>query len=152
MSESPPRRRARVSGLALIVVALVVSACGGGGSRRLTSATSSAGHGTASKTAPSSTDPPRSTRPPTRQAARWPPAVGRTFADHGDCGSFTTDVSSRIESTRTVTVDGQAVDTFVVQSSITTHGQVESTGSQRDWFSPSLRLSVHEESHQQGTF
>jgi len=78
--------------------------------------------------------------------------VGKTFSAHGECGSFTTEVSGKITGTKQVTLDGKAVETFVVETTIATHGQVESTGSQVDWFAPSLRMAVHSEGHQQGTY
>jgi len=85
-------------------------------------------------------------------APPWPPAVGKTYGGHGDCGSFTTDVSGRITGSRQVALDGKSIEVFVAETTITTHGQLESTGRQVNWFAPSLRLSVHDESHQQGTY
>jgi hypothetical protein len=85
-------------------------------------------------------------------APPWPPAVGATFSGHANCGAFTLDANGRITGTRDVALDGTTLHTFVVETAIATHGQVESTGSQVDWFSPLLRLPVHSESRQQGTY
>jgi len=85
-------------------------------------------------------------------APPWPPVVGKKFSGHANCGSFTTDVNASIDMTKSVTLDGAGVTTYVVDASIVTHGQIESKGTEVDWFAPSLRLSVHTESHQSGTF
>ncbi len=85
-------------------------------------------------------------------APPWPP-VGVTFTGHGDRGNFTVDVSGRITGSRSVTLaDGTAVAAVVIDSSITTHGQVESSVTETDWFAPSLRLSVHTETRGGGTY
>ena len=85
-------------------------------------------------------------------APPWPPAVGKTFSGHADCGNFTADVAGRINGTRQAVVDGSPVDVYVVDSTVDTHGQVESHGTQTDWFAPSLRLTVHSETHQSCTY
>jgi hypothetical protein len=85
-------------------------------------------------------------------APPWPPTVGANFTGHGDCGTFTVDVTGRITSTRTVTLDGISVPVFIIESSLTTHGQVQSSATETDWFSPALRLAVHTETHGSGTY
>jgi hypothetical protein len=86
-------------------------------------------------------------------APPWPPNVGVTFTGHGDWGNFTVDVSGRIAGSRSATLpDGTAVPVVVIDSSLTTHGQVESSAAETDWFAPSLRLSVHTETHGSGTY
>jgi hypothetical protein len=85
-------------------------------------------------------------------APPWPPKVGTSFSGHGSCGSFTADVTGKITGTHTVVLDGAQVPTYVVASTIVTHGQVESTITQTDWFAPSLRLSVHNQSQSKGTY
>jgi hypothetical protein len=85
-------------------------------------------------------------------APPWPPAVGKAFSASGSCGSFTAQVTGRIDGTRTVALDGRSLTAYVVDSTIVTHGQVESTQTETDWFSPVLRLSVHSETHSKGTF
>jgi hypothetical protein len=87
---------------------------------------------------------------PPLAAPPWPPAVGKTASGQANCGAFTMEVSSRTESTRQVTLDGASVQVFVVSSTITTRGQVESTGTEVDWYAPSLRLNVHIEVHAKG--
>jgi hypothetical protein len=85
-------------------------------------------------------------------APPWPPSVGATISGSGSCGSFTAQVTGRIDGTKTVTLDGAPVMVYVVDTTIVTHGQVESTQTQTDWFAPSLRLSVHNESRAKGTY
>jgi hypothetical protein len=85
-------------------------------------------------------------------APPWPPTVGAVFTGHGECGSFTADVSGRIDDRKQVTLDGAPVDVFVISSKLVTHGQVESTATQVDWYAPSLRLPVHSESSASGTY
>lgn len=82
----------------------------------------------------------------------WPPSVGATFGGHGQCQSFTADISGRITGTRQATLDGSPLTVVVVESDLVTHGQVESTGHEVDWFSPALRLVVHSESQAKGTY
>ena len=85
-------------------------------------------------------------------APPWPPSVGASISGSGSCGSFTAQVSGRIDGTKTVTLDGAPVMVYVVDTTIVTHGQVESTQTQTDWFAPSLRLSVHNENRAKGTY
>jgi hypothetical protein len=82
----------------------------------------------------------------------WPPTVGKTLTGHGDCGSFTVDVNGKITGTKKVTLDGASVDTFVVETTLAGHGQIELNGTDVEWFAPSLRLPVHEESHEKGSY
>ena len=51
-------------------------------------------------------------------------------------------MSGRITGSRQVTLDGRSIEVFVAETTITTHGQLESTGRQVNWFAPSLRLSA----------
>lgn len=85
-------------------------------------------------------------------APTWPPKVGATGEGHGDCGSFQTEITGSITGTKPVTVDGTAYTAYVVESTITTTGQVESKSNQVDWFVPELRLSTHTESSGKGKF
>ena len=85
-------------------------------------------------------------------APPWPPAVGKSFSADGNCGSFTAHVDGHITGQRQATVDGAPRTVYVVSTTIVTHGQVESTINQTDWFAPSLRLSLHVESHTKGTY
>lgn len=94
----------------------------------------------------------RCTFDPPLATPAWPPTVGATSSGHGECGAFTTDVTSEITETRTVTLDGRSYDAVVVRSTITTSGQFESTSSQVDWFVPELRLSTHSETTSKGSF
>ena len=82
----------------------------------------------------------------------WPPTVGYAFSGQGSCGSFTAQVSGRIDGTRAVDLDGQSITTYVIDATITTHGSVSLTDRQTDWFSPSLRLLVHTSDDEQGTY
>ena len=94
----------------------------------------------------------RCTFDPPLATPAWPPTVGATSSGHGECGSFTTDVTSEITETRSVTLDGRTYDAVVVRSTITTSGQFESTSSQVDWFVPELRMSAHSETTSKGSF
>lgn len=89
---------------------------------------------------------------PPLAAPPWPATVGATSSGHGECGSFTTDVTSEITEARTVTLDGRTYDAVVVKSIITTSGQFESTTNQIDWFVPELRVSAHTEQDAKGRF
>jgi hypothetical protein len=82
----------------------------------------------------------------------WPPAVGATFSGKGECGRFTADVSGRISGTRAVQLDGATIETFVIETTVTTSGQLTSTSRLVDWYSKAHRLQVHTESHQEGTY
>jgi hypothetical protein len=82
----------------------------------------------------------------------WPPAVGQHFTGDGNCGSFTVHVDAAVTATKAASVGGTSVPTYVIQSTIATHGQVESTINETDWFAPSLRLSVHVEAKSQGKY
>ena len=85
-------------------------------------------------------------------APTWPPKVGAAASGHANCGSFQTDVASKITGTKPVTVDGVAYTAYVVESTITTTGGVTSKSTQVDWFVPELRLSAHTESSGKGKF
>jgi hypothetical protein len=74
------------------------------------------------------------------------------FAATGDCGTFTAHVDGQITGTRTVTIAGTPVPTFVVTTTLTATGQVQATISETDWFAPSIRLSVHVETAAHGTY
>jgi hypothetical protein len=85
-------------------------------------------------------------------APPWPPTVGATFAGKANCGDFTTEVKGKVDGTRQATVDGAPVDVFVISVAVVTHGQLESSGTDVQWFAPSTRLVVHDESHQKGSY
>jgi hypothetical protein len=89
-------------------------------------------------------------------APQWPPTVGRGISAHGTCtfnnNTFTATVSGSITGTRQVTLaDGTTVSTFVATINTTITGTylltpVNAQVNQTDWFSPSLRMIVHEDS------
>ena len=81
----------------------------------------------------------------------WPPSVGATFSGTGDCGNFDASVSGKVTGTQQPTLDGAKVDTFVVETTITTTGAVKSTTKMVDWFAPSLRMSVHNQTDLTGS-
>jgi hypothetical protein len=89
---------------------------------------------------------------PQLPAPPWPPVVGKAFEGDANCDGFTVHVSGRTTGTRTVSLDGVSVQTYVVESTIDTTGQLQSHGSEVDWFAPSLRLPVHSETHQKGSY
>jgi len=81
---------------------------------------------------------------PAVPAPPWPPAVGDTFASTGNCGQFTVDVTGRITGQRTFALGHSSYATWVVDTTLTFHGQVTGSGSQEDWYSPALRIPLHE--------
>jgi hypothetical protein len=83
----------------------------------------------------------------------WPPAVGKTLSGHANCDpGFTTDVSGKITDTKQVQLDGHTYTVYVVETTITTHGSLESQTTQVNWFSPDLRMTTHDESHTTGSY
>ena len=94
----------------------------------------------------------RCTFDPPLASPAWPPAIGAKSSGRGACGSFATDVATEITEARTVTLEGKTYDAFVVESTITTTGQFESTSHQVDWFVPELRMSTHTETDSTGSF
>jgi hypothetical protein len=48
--------------------------------------------------------------------------------------------------------DGTVLTVWVINTSLSTSGSVTASGTQVDWYSPALRLPVHEESHIHGTY
>ena len=93
---------------------------------------------------------------PPMEIAPWPLRVGYSFTGSATCrgssGSFTVSASGKISGTQQVTLDGAAVTTYVIDTSITTSGSVTSTGSEVDWFDPALRLDVHSSVNEHGNF
>lgn len=89
---------------------------------------------------------------PAIPAPTWPPAVGDSFQTSGNCGNFTVSISGRITGSRTVQLDGQSFQAWVVDASLSTKGQVDATGTQEDWYSPALRLPLYQNSTIQGTY
>jgi hypothetical protein len=83
----------------------------------------------------------------------WPPAVGKSLSGHANCDpGFTTDVSGKITDTKQVPLDGKTYTVYVVETTVDTHGSLESHTTQVNWFSPDLRLSTHDESHTTGSY
>lgn len=85
-------------------------------------------------------------------APPWPPSVGASSSGHGTCDGFTADVTTKITAANTASLDGASIATFVVETTVVTHGDVESTTKMIDWFAPSLRLPVHDEIDMQGHY
>ncbi|MHB1910618.1 MAG: hypothetical protein ACYCTI_01000 [Acidimicrobiales bacterium] len=82
----------------------------------------------------------------------WPPAVGKSFTETGQCGTFSATVSGRITSQTTDTVGGDRLTVFVLQSNLVTHGQVQLTATETDWIAPNFRLPVHTQTQSHGTY
>src|SRR5579884_1568378 len=82
----------------------------------------------------------------------WPAKVGSTFAGNGNCGSFTAQVNGRVDGTSQVTLDGASVLTYVIDSTIVTHGSLESTINEQDWFDPAIRFSTHVQTQTKGSY
>jgi hypothetical protein len=85
-------------------------------------------------------------------APPWPATDGKPISGHANCGPITVDVSGSITGHRTATVDGKPIDVIVITTTITTHGQIESTSNDVQWWAPSLSLPVHSESKMHGSF
>ena len=85
-------------------------------------------------------------------APPWPATDGKTITGHASCGQITVDVSGRITSHRSSSSTGATIEVVVVETTLTTHGQVESTTNDIQWWAPSLRLPVHSESKTDGRF
>ncbi|HLI55187.1 MAG TPA: hypothetical protein VKU88_12735 [Acidimicrobiales bacterium] len=85
-------------------------------------------------------------------APAWPAAVGDKFSSTGDCGKFTISVSGAITGQKQVTVGGVAYQVWVIDSTLSLHGEVSGSGSEEDWYSPALRLPVHEYDQLKGTY
>ncbi|HET7523926.1 MAG TPA: hypothetical protein VFJ79_07275 [Acidimicrobiales bacterium] len=90
---------------------------------------------------------------PPLAAPPWPPVTGATFSSVGNCGSFTVSVQERIGGTQTATLkDGETFTVWVIDSTLNISGQVTGSGTQVDWYSPALRLPVHEQVDISGTY
>lgn len=89
---------------------------------------------------------------PSIPAPAWPPAVGDSFSSTGNCGRFTISVSGSITGQRQASVGGTSYSVWVIDSNLVLHGQVSGTGSQEDWYSPVLRLPVHEHDQLNGNY
>lgn len=86
-------------------------------------------------------------------APPWPPATGETFSSQGSCGSFNVSVQGRITGQQPVTLkDGETFTAWVIDSSLTISGQVTGSGTQVDWYSPALRLPLHEQVDMNGKY
>lgn len=86
-------------------------------------------------------------------APPWPPATGETFSSQGNCGNFDVAVQGRIAGQQPVTLkDGETFMAWVIDSTLTISGQVTGSGTQVDWYSPVLRLPVHEQVDMNGTY
>lgn len=82
----------------------------------------------------------------------WPVHVGYSFSGAGSCGAFTVTISGQVTGTHIVTIDGASVTTYVISSTYTTKGQVNSTTTETDWFDPASRLDVHMATDTKGSY
>lgn len=89
---------------------------------------------------------------PAVPAPPWPAAVGASFSSTGNCGKFTVSVSGRITGQQSVVVGGTSYDTWVVETSLKFQGEVTGTGTQEDWYSPTLRIPLEEKSQIHGSY
>ena len=90
---------------------------------------------------------------PPLAAPPWPPVTGATFSSVGNCGSFTVSVQERISGAQTATLkDGETLTVWVIDSTLNISGQVTGSGTQVDWYSPAIRLPVHEQVDMNGTY
>ncbi len=87
-------------------------------------------------------------------APPWPPAAGKTFSSQGNCGNGTTvTIQGKISGSQTTTLkDGETFTVWVIESTINMTGQITASGTQVDWYAPSLRLPTHEQVDVKGTY
>lgn len=86
-------------------------------------------------------------------APPWPPAAGKTFSSQGNCGSFNVTLQGRIAGSQIMTLkDGETFTVWVIDSTLNLSGQVTGSGTQVDWYSPAVRLSLHEQVDISGSF
>ncbi|HUE60633.1 MAG TPA: hypothetical protein VMO88_13715 [Acidimicrobiales bacterium] len=87
-------------------------------------------------------------------APPWPPAVGKTFSSQGNCGNGTSvTVQGKIAGSQTTTLkDGETFTVWVIDSTINMTGQITASGTQVDWYAPSIRLPTHEQVDVKGTY
>jgi len=90
---------------------------------------------------------------PAIPAPPWPTSTGESFASQGNCGNFSVAVQGRIAGSQSVTLkDGETFTVWVIDSTLTVSGQVTGSGTQVDWYSPALRLPLHEQVDMNGTY
>jgi len=94
----------------------------------------------------------RCTFDPPLTLVAWPPTVGHTASGEADCENVHITYEVRITGQVPVTIDGATYEAFVMESTVTTTGDLESTSEQLDHFVAELRQSVHTESTSEGTF
>jgi hypothetical protein len=82
----------------------------------------------------------------------WPPTVGHTASGSTSCQNVDVTYETRITGRTPVTIDGATYEAFVMESTITTTGDFESTTRQVDHFVAELRMSTHTENDIQGTY
>lgn len=87
-------------------------------------------------------------------APPWPPAVGKSFSSQGNCGNGTTaSVRGQITAAKSAKLaDGEVFPVWVIDSVVDMQGKIQAQGTQEDWYSPALRLAVHEHIHMSGTY
>jgi hypothetical protein len=75
----------------------------------------------------------------------WPLAVGKAFSGQATCGqgssASTLTLSGRVTGAASLPLEGAAVSTFLVQTTLTLSGTTLRIG-ETDWYAPSLRLPV----------
>ena len=82
----------------------------------------------------------------------WPPTVGSSFGGSATCNGFTVDVKGKVTGTRDVAVGGASHRTFVLDSTLAFHGQIEGSGTQLDWADPATSLILHQENSMKGNY
>jgi hypothetical protein len=85
-------------------------------------------------------------------APPWPADPGKPISGKANCGQIQVEVSGSITGKRTTQLDGQTIEVVVATVTIKTTGQIESTSTETQWWSPALRLTVHSESQTKGRF
>lgn len=82
----------------------------------------------------------------------WPVAVGAKVSAHTDCGQVTVRAKGAVIGRRTASIGGTSFTVYVIKVTLTTSGQVRSTSTDTEWFSPQLRLAVRDVSAINGKY
>jgi hypothetical protein len=81
-----------------------------------------------------------------------PIAVGQAYTGAAACGDFTLQANAVVSAQNQVTLDGSTYPAFVITTTIITHGALDSSDTEVEWYSPELRLPLHMEIHAHGSY
>jgi hypothetical protein len=74
----------------------------------------------------------------------WPLKVGDREQAGTSCGDVKVTASGQVTGRRTTKIGGKSLVVYVVKVTLTTSGQINSTSTDTEWFSPALRLTVRD--------